>query len=230
WQVAPGHLLWASASRTVRTPSRVDRDAILPSLPLGGADFQSEVARVFELGLRAQPRSTLSYAVTLFRHDFDRLRSVDLRPGGTAFGNGHHGSLTGLETWGSWRFADGWRLQASYAHQRLALGTDPGSSAVPGTIDQLGNDPRNRAHVAVGWDIAPRMELDLSMRRVGAMPSPQVPGYTAVDLRWGWRARPDLELSLTVRNLTDPAHAEWGPAVTRSEIPRALMARAVWRM
>ncbi|RYY59845.1 MAG: TonB-dependent receptor, partial [Comamonadaceae bacterium] len=230
WQAVPGHLLWASASRAVRTPSRIDRDVVVPALPLGGRDFDSEVAKVFEVGYRAQPRASVSYAVTLFHHDFDRLRSVDMRPGGTGFGNSHDGRLTGLESWGSWRFADAWRLQASYAHQRMDLGTRAGGTPVPGTINQLGNDPRNRARIALGWDLAPRMDLDLAVRYVGAMPAPQVPAYTAVDVRWGWRVRPDLELSLTIRNLNDPQHPEWGAAASRAEIPRSLVARAVWRL
>ncbi|HEY8358780.1 MAG TPA: TonB-dependent receptor [Ramlibacter sp.] len=230
WQASPGHLLWASASRAVRTPSRIDREVFLPALPRGGVGFDSEVANVFELGYRAQPRPSVSYSVTVFRHDFDRLRSVDLGPGGTGFGNSHEATLTGVESWGSWRFADAWRLQASYAHQRMEVGTRPGSVVAPGTAPQLGNDPRNRARIGLGWDLGPRVDLDVSVRYVGRLPAPQVPAYTAVDLRWGWRVRPDLELSLTVRNLTDPNHVEWGSAGFRAEVPRSVMARAVWRM
>ena len=168
--------------------------------------------------------------MTLFHHDFDRLRSVDLRPGGAAFGNNHEATVSGVETWGSWRFADAWRLQAAYAHQRVEVGDRPGSVIAPGTATQLGNDPRNRARLTLGWDLAPQMELDLSVRHVGQMPAPQVPAYTAVDLRWGWRVRPGLELSLLVRNLTDPRHPEWGAAGVRAEIPRSVLARAVWRL
>ncbi|MDB5751232.1 MAG: TonB-dependent receptor, partial [Ramlibacter sp.] len=230
WQAAPRHLLWASASRAVRTPSRIDREVFLPTLPLGGADFDSEVAKVFELGLRSQPRSSVSYSVTLFRHEFDRLRSVDLRPGGSAFGNSHEARLTGIESWGSWRLADGWRLQASYAHERMHLGTRAASVVVPGTIGQLGNSPRNRARLGLGWDLGRSMDVDLSVRYMGALAAPQVPAYTAVDLRWGWRVRPDLELALTVRNLNDPRHPEWGPAGGRAEVPRTVLTKAVWRL
>lgn len=230
WQAVPGQLLWASASRTVRTPSRVDRDVVLPVLPLGGAGFESEVARVFEVGYRAQPRTAFSYALTLFHHDLDRLRSVELRPGGAAFGNGYHGHLNGIEAWTSWRFADGWRLQAGYVHQRLRIAERRGSTPTPGSRAQLGNDPRNHAQLGLGWDLGARMELDLQARYVGALPSPPVPAYTAIDLRWGWRVRPDLELSLAVRNLNDPWHVEWGAPGSRAEIPRSLLLRAVWRL
>ncbi|QJW83305.1 TonB-dependent receptor [Ramlibacter terrae] len=230
WQARPGHLLWASASRAVRTPSRIDREVFLATLPLGGTEFDSEVAKVFELGYRAQPRASVSYAVTLFHHDFERLRSVDLRPGGAAFGNSHEAHLHGIETRGSWRIADAWRLQASYAHQRMEVGTRSGSVVAPGTSAQLGDDPRNRARVSLGWDLSPQMEVDLAARYVGHTPAQQVPAYTAVDFRWGWRVQPGLELSLTVRNLNDPHHAEWGPAGFRAEVPRSVMVKAVWRL
>ena len=74
------------------------------------------------------------------------------------------------------------------------------------------------------------MELDLAARYVGHLGAPQVPAYTAVDLRWGWRLRPGLELAFTVRNLTDPHHPEWGTAGLRAEIPRSVTVKAVWRL
>ena len=230
WQPAPNELLWASASRAVRTPARVDRDVTAPALNLGGANFRSEVAKVFELGYRSQPRTALSYSATLFHHDFERLRSIEMLPGGLAFGNGYRGRLTGLETWATWRPAQAWRLQAGYTHQRLRLVASPGSTAGPSGTGQIANDPRNRSQLGIGWDFGRNMEVDLDVRYVGGLPSPAVPSYTAVDLRWGWRVRPELELSLAVRNLTDPRHPEFGPAATRAEIPRTVMVKAVWRL
>jgi iron complex outermembrane receptor protein len=229
WQAGPNALLWAAASRAVRTPSRVDRDVTTPILNLGGAGFDSEVAKVFEVGYRSQPLAALSYAFTVFHHDFERLRSVDLRAGGVAFGNGYHGRLNGLEAWGHWQFHSAWRLKAGYVHQRLKLGADSGSTALPSSAAQLGNDPRSRGQLALSWDVAPNMELDLIGRYMGALPDPAIPSYTALDFRWGWRVRPELELSLAVRNLTDAGHPEWGAAASRADIARSVFVKAVWR-
>jgi iron complex outermembrane receptor protein len=225
WEVAPDHLLWAAASRAVRAPARVDRDFFSPAIA-GGPNFQSEVARVYEIGLRGQPRANLSYSATLFHHDFDRLRSLDPGPGGLTLNNNYRGSLSGIETWAQWRPQDRWRLQAGYTHQRLRLASAPGTSPLlaPST---LGNDPRHRFTLGSSWDIGNSMELDLQLRRVGALPSPAVPAYTALDLRWGWRPRADLELSVALRNLTDSAHVEWG---NRVEYGRSLYFKAVWRL
>jgi len=230
WQPLADHLLWASASRAVRTPARVDRDVSVPGVLQSNPAFESEIARVFELGWRGQPRSTVSYSVTLFHHQFERLRSVDQLQSSLLFGNSFHGRLSGVEAWGNWRLAPQWRAQAGYTWQRLRLGADAGSTATPGSAAQLGNDPRSRGQLGLAWDLAHNMELDLQVRHVGALPAPAVPSYTAVDLRWAWRVRPDLELSLAGRNLTDPMHPEWGPANNRAEIPRSFLLKAIWRL
>jgi iron complex outermembrane recepter protein len=230
WQTAPDQLVWLAASRTVRTPARVDREVFTPQLNLGGPNFLSEVAQVYEAGFRSQPATGLSYSFTLFHHDFERLRSLDVTPAGLAFGNSFRGHLNGFEGWGRWRINDRWRLQAGYVHQKMTLGAREGAVTAPAGIAQLGNDPRSRGKIGVSWDFAANMELDLHARYVGALPSPAVPSYTAVDLRWGWRVRPDLELSLSVRNLTDRRHAEWGNAANRAEIERSVFFKAVWRM
>jgi iron complex outermembrane receptor protein len=230
WQPLPDHLLWASASRAVRTPARVDRDVSVPGLLQSNPAFASEVAQVFEVGWRGQPRSSVSYSFTVFHHQFERLRSVDLLPTSLLFGNNYHGRLTGIETWGNWRLAPQWRLQAGYTWQRLRLGAEPGSAATPASAAQLGNDPRSRGQLGLAWDLAHNMELDLQVRHVGALPDPLVPAYTALDVRWAWRVRPGLELSLSGRNMADPWHPEWGAAGTRAEIPRSVVLKAVWRL
>src|SRR5690606_19782208 len=79
WQAWDAHLVWAAASRAVRAPARYDRDVFVPLEPpfivAGGPDFESEVAIVFELGVRGHHGDAISYSLTAFHHDWDRLRS-----------------------------------------------------------------------------------------------------------------------------------------------------------
>jgi iron complex outermembrane receptor protein len=227
WQLAPESLAWAAASRTVRTPSRVDREVFSPPL-VGGPDFISEVAKVYELGLRSQIAPGTSVSTTVFHHDFERLRSLDLTPAGATFNNNYSGRLNGFMAWGDARLSPTLRMRASYYTQRTSYEARPGTSPLLGAAS-LGNDPRYRGMLSVAWDLGHSMELDLSMRRTGALPSPAVPAYTAVDARFGWRPRPELELSVAVRNLSDRSHAEWGAPATRAEIGRSVQLKAVWR-
>jgi iron complex outermembrane receptor protein len=65
---------------------------------------------------------------------------------------------------------------------------------------------------------------------VDALPSPSVPAYTAVDLRYGWHIDDRIEISATVRNLLDAAHAEFNAAPDRSEIGRSMLLQLRWSL
>ena len=68
--------MWASISRAVRTPTRVDEDIAVsdapnPALPffarlLGNKDFKSEKILAYELGYRMQPTERLFFDVAAF--------------------------------------------------------------------------------------------------------------------------------------------------------------------
>jgi iron complex outermembrane receptor protein len=55
-----------------------------------------------------------------------------------------------------------------------------------------------------------------------------VPGYTAVDLRFGWRFAPGMELSVIGANLNG-SHREYGAAQFASEVGRSLGVKLVWQ-
>jgi iron complex outermembrane receptor protein len=86
-----------------------------------------------------------------------------------------------------------------------------------------GNAPRGWLKLRGSFDLGPAHELDIMLRRVGSLPAPPVPAYTAVDARLGWRIRRDTELSLVAQNLFDRRHAEWQTAAGRVDIDRALL-------
>ncbi len=233
WNVTPSQLLWAAASRAVRAPSRVDRELFSPAAApfalAGGSAFVSEVAKVFELGYRGQPTSALSYSVTLYHHDFDRLRSLDAAAGGATLNNNFSGQLNGVATWGSLRLSDRWRLNGSVVHQRGKFAARPGTAPIGG-VASLGNDPETRWSLGSAFDLGAGHEIDLMLRHVGALPNGPVPAYTALDARWGWQLRPGVHLSATVRNLGDPRHPEWGVPANRVELERSVFFKATWRM
>jgi len=68
------------------------------------------------------------------------------------------------------------------------------------------------------------------VRHIGALPDPGVPAYTAVDARLAWRARRDLEFSVTLNNLFDANHSEFGAPATRSEFERSIFLKVLWRL
>ncbi|MDB5912816.1 MAG: hypothetical protein JWP22_1491, partial [Ramlibacter sp.] len=224
WDVGPQQLLWAGWSRVVRTPARIDREARTGPL-LVSPNFDSEVARISELGYRGQVLGTASLSAMLFHHDFDRLRSADGGPRGITFNNNYRGSLTGVEAWAELKPTASWRLQAGVVHQKPRYEAVPGTS--PLALSQ-GNDPRTRYNLQSFWEFSRGVELYLGLRHVGTLPQPATPSYTAVDLRVGWQATRDLEVALLLRNLNG-SHVEWGNTAGAAEFRRSAMLQAVWR-
>jgi iron complex outermembrane receptor protein len=243
WSPEAATLVWSSLSRSVRAPSRIDRDFYSPTTPrvvdgvpqyaiAGGPDFESEVANVFELGYRAQPTPALSYSVTAYYGDYARLCTLEpnQRGAGSVFRNMAQGRTRGIETWASWQAGKAWRLSGGGVVQRIDTSALPGSQDQTATTGLATSDPRHYWMLRSSHDLAAGHELDLTLRRVGALPRPVVPSYTALDLRYGWRIRKGLELSLIGQNLLDPQHAEYGSAPGRSEYERAVLLRLVWNL
>lgn len=233
WKPSDGSLLWGSLSRAVRSPSRVDRDLFAPALPpyiiAGGPDFQSEVSKVVEIGYRAQPSSRASYSITAFHAVYDRIRSVEPAPGGgSVIGNKIEGTTSGVEAWATYQAASYWRLKVGGVglRQRLRLKSDSLSSM---GVSAEGNDPSSHWSVHSMLDLAPGHELDVEVRRVGALPDPPVPAYVAMSVRYGWHVTRNLELSISGENLLDRRHPEFGAVATRSEIDRTFYAKARWK-
>lgn len=241
WNPRPATLVWTALSRSVRAPSRIDRDFYSPTTPAvvngvpqfliaGGPDFDSEVANVFELGYRAQPTPVLSYSATAFYSRYDKLRTLEPNPNGPGevFENLADGQTHGLEAWASWQVVPSWRLSGGGVVQRIDTSLNPGSHDATGATGLATSDPNHYWMLRSSHDIAPGHELDFTLRQVGALAQPAVPAYTALDLRYGWRIHRGLELSIIGQNLFEPQHAEYGAAPGRSEYDRAVLVKLVW--
>ena len=234
WRFAADQMLWGSVARAVRAPSRVDREYFAPPTPphgfAGGPDFESEVADVAELGYRAQPVAGLSYSVTVFHSEYDRLRTFEATPIGHQMGNEAEATTQGIETWGSYRVSRDWRLRAGWVVMHEESRLKPGSTHNAPIFPVLGNDPSHWWSLRSSLDITPQHQFDVAVRRIGERPHPLVPAYTAVDARLAWLPRKSFELSLNVQNLFDPGHPEWADASVRVDHERSFYLKAVWQL
>jgi iron complex outermembrane receptor protein len=238
------HLAWGAVSRAVRAPSRLDKHVFFPSVPpflvVGGPDFESEVAWVYQLGWRAQPRPDLGFSLTGFYHDWEDLRSGTAVP--VELVNQIDAEVYGVEAWGSWHVVPRWRLEAGFTTLAEHLRLEPGSQDPTGVRNgELLNDPDYTWQLRSAHDLPGRVELDLFLRQVAELPHPEVPRYTALDARLGWRVFDDapsaaggagrgtLELAVTGRNLLDDEHAEFGAPESRSVLGRTVDFRLTWR-
>jgi iron complex outermembrane recepter protein len=226
---SPSQLLWLALTRTVRAPSRIDRELVVPGMPpylVVPGNMQAEVANVAEAGIRRRISPRASVSLTAFHHRFQDLRTAEFVGSNVQFTNAGKGRLSGVEGWGDLAVHRDWRLVAGFTRMRTQFEVEPGHA----DLDQsgLGNNPRRTALLRSLWNVTPATELDVTIRHVGESPKPLVPSHTVADLRAGWRVARDLDVSLLVTNIFDKRHAEAGAAAARAVFERAALLRVTW--
>lgn len=255
WTPTATDTLWAAMSRGVRTPSRGERDSridqsvippgVLPVLVriLPNQNLGSEKLLAYELGYRAQPSPRLSLDVAAFYNRYKDLRGVTGQGVSFAFfpaylvsqamtDNTITADTHGLEVSADWHVKDWWRLQASYTylHMSASRNSDPANNAVAESLE--GSNPQNQLSLRSSMNLSGNQQFDVWVRHVSRLPAIDIPAYAAVDVRYAWRARKGLELSLVGQNLFDSRHPEFvsDNMPTRNvEIQRGVYAKAVWQ-
>jgi len=234
WNLTPENMVWAAVSRAVRSPSRIDGELYGPPPPpyllAGNPDFQSETARVYELGYRGEPGSDWSYSVTGYHSNYFHVRSEDLvsiTPLQVNFGNDMTERVTGIEMWGAYQPITSWRLSAGFS--ALREGHTLSGSALPNSIAMESDDASSQWMLRSSYEFTGGEELDVSLRRVAALPNPTLPAYTTGDVRFAWSVGSHLDCSVLAQNLFGPPHLEFGTPATASEFGRGLYVKLEWR-
>jgi iron complex outermembrane receptor protein len=239
WRLSPNAMLWGAVSRAIRSPTPFDRDVVerLGTIDfiIGGPAFRTEKLTAFELGARAQPASNLSFSVSGFYNLYDDLRSIEFNRATLLpleWGNEIRGHTYGFEAWGDYGVTPWWKLSAAFnlLKQRFKFSPDATSLLLPGLpgVEQQGNDPEYQASLKSAMTIGSKAALDLAFRYVGARPDPRVPSYVELDARAAYNLSPELELSVTARNLLHARHQEY-PAPDAYPVPRKILAGLQWR-
>ena len=236
WTPAENSLLWAAASRAVRTPNRIERELTATGVLLPSPDFKSETLWAFETGYRAQPTARTSFSVTAFYDIYDDLRTDQFTPVSLVpiiLRNGGQGESYGLEAWGTFTIADWWRLRAGANTLQRHYHTKPGNNDLT-QLQIAGIDPRYQAQLRSEMQLGPKVDLDLALRRVGRTAGvngvQNAPAYTEADVRLGWRLGDRLELSVSGLNLLHDKHLEINDAATTPVrlVPRSVYVALRW--
>ena len=236
WKPSQRHLAWIAASRVARIPGRIDRDFFYPGdgppfLIRGGRDFKSEEGRVYEVGYRATPTPMLTYSLTLFYQDLDKLRGGTLAPtgGGFVISNEAEGHTSGLESWALLQVTDRLRLMAGWLEIDQQLRPRAGSID-QGSAAALGNDPRHTVKLRASYRLARDVDIDVNWRRVSKLSYLEtVPAYNATDLRIAWTVNRHLELSLAGADVFNRGHVEFDEHGQPARIPRSAYAQLRWQ-
>lgn len=240
WVPAPHQLLWGSLSHVVRSPSRIDRDFFAPANPevidgvpqysfTGGANFESEVADVLQLGYRAEHWAKVSYSLTGFYSRYDKLRTIEpLSDNRQGIANGAEANTYGVEMWAGWQATQLWRLHGGLVVQRADFDLKAGSQDLSNTTSVAVQDPDYYWQLRSSYDVSERVSFDASLRHVDNLAGSGVPSYRELDASITWRVLPRLELSLLGHNLLGGGHTEFVTAGRRSVQERALYGKLVW--
>lgn len=235
WTLGDSHMLWAAASKAVRSPTPFDVDVIEKVGTLtfltGNPAFEPEKVLAYEIGYRAHFASTLSVSASAFYNVYDDLRTIepasatDFLP--LHWGNLMSGHTYGLESWADWQVTNRWRLSPGVRLLHKNLRFAPGASTLLG-LGQSGDDPSSQASLKSALDLGNDMTLDAALRYVGALPEPAMPSYVELNARFGWRLSRALEISVSGSNLLHAHHYEY-PAADGERISRSALAEARWR-
>ncbi len=235
WTPTDRTMVWAAASRAIRSPTPFDvdvRETVGGRLFLSGnPDFQTEKLTAYELGARLRPMDNLSLSVSAYYNVYDQLRSVEVTPVTLLpilWGNRIKGHTRGVEAWGSLQATSWWRLSASVNLLSEAFSFKPGSSRLLG-IAQVGDDPKAQAQLQSSMSVGAHVTWDAVLRHQSALPDPRVPAYTELNSRLAWNVTPDLQLAIIGRNLLHDHHQEF-MAPQANAVPRSVLAELRWRM
>lgn len=244
--------VWASVSRAVRVPARVNQDLHLTTVPVsvpffpaypqfrGDPNLDSETLLAYELGMRSSPTKEFYWDIATFYNRYNHLDGFLPRSPGIdpvtglfvlpfQFVNGVVADTVGGEFTTSLQLTDAWQLRAAYSLIAIDVDAAPGvtlSDPTQGTV-------RNIAYFHSSWDIGNDIDFDLMGRWVDSMKTGNIPSYFEIDTRIAWRPNDVFEFSLIGRNLLDCAHPEYESDVyagaLATEVQRELYGQAVWR-
>ena len=228
-----GTLLWAAASRAVRSPTPFDRDVMEKAggelFLTGDSNFDPVSLTAYEAGVRGALGSRASLSATIYYNVYDDIRSIELTP--TTFiplhwGNGIQGSTYGLEAWADYSATDWWRLGAGLNLMGEHLRFKPGSSGLLG-LSQVGDDPGQVVKLKSSFTLPHGVMVDTYLRYYSALPDPRVPAYTELTARVAWAVTDKLRLAVSGENLLNPKHQEF-PAPSADAVPRSVFVSLSW--
>ncbi|CAK0775078.1 iron complex outermembrane recepter protein [Gammaproteobacteria bacterium] len=245
YQPTPNQSLWASASRALKAPARLDLGyryfyKIIPPgiqvLTQGNPDLSPERLVAYEAGYRTQWASNWFLDLTLFSHRYKDLGVygdpvlVGFFPPAvmSTFENLGMLRLQGLELSLDGHLTPTWRLQASMTRQRVAE-----SEAVERTAELV---PRQHLSLRSLWNPWPDWDVDVWLRAHDRISAPQYPEFRqspslTLDLRLAWQPTRGLELALVGQNLLEDTHYQGEPniySMLPSHTSRAVVGQLRW--
>ncbi len=241
WLPTEKQTVWLAWSRAMRSPSRAESDLLATNgtLPgptttiLGNPNFVSEELEAYELGYRIQPFKSLTLDIAAFYNSYDHLRSFTLLapPPNVVLqaNNSMNGYTYGGEFSAVWQPVSWWRLHGSYTLLKMHLRN--GFAGTDSTFNYRASDnPQQQFQFRSSFDLPHGFEFDALLQHTDSLPGQNVPAYTRLDTRIGWRSSKNLDISVVFQNLLDNRHFEYGRnfLVFPDEVERSVYGKITW--
>ena len=256
WELSPKYAVWAAISRASENSSRFDDDirvnenAFLDAngvvnleSSFGTAHLPPENVLAYELGQRSQVSKNLSFDLALYYNHYSNRHTQEPAPNfveadpapshivvPTVTRSHISGETHGLELSAKWKVVHYWTLTSSYSLFETHLHAID-SLDVTTAPDTEGSSPRHEFQVRSQLDLRYHFQFDTAAYYVDRLVGPQVPAYTRVDARLGWRGGESWEISGVFQNLLTPRHFEFGSGdlVEATQVGRSARASVTWR-
>lgn len=217
WSPDKNSLLWLNLARSIRAPSRIDRELYAPASPpyllAGNENFQSEIAKTLELGWRSQWRNALTYSLVFFHTDYKKLRSLDIQNNGTyLLQNNVKGNVQGIEASLGYSLSPSWSIESAITSLNENFET-------PGTPTNQGYDPSLQWSFGTQWKPNNDQLLGINIRHVGGLDSTAITPYTVADFFYENNLYKNLIVTVAGKNLAQNDHPEFPSGGTQSENP-----------
>ncbi|MCB9884550.1 MAG: TonB-dependent receptor [Planctomycetes bacterium] len=233
WNPGRDWIVWGSASRAVRTPSRAEDSAHIDYSATGGGpgglpvvtvltanrDLDAERLNAYELGVRgAMSESWLGELIT-FVHDYDDMTAY---VAGTPFvsnvpnprfevpligTNAYAFRNSGVEASITWRPSNSWRVVGGYSYLDQHLLDDGGAASAAGGY---GDHPDHQALLRVAYAPEASWEAGAQAFYYDAVKTAATDAFVRLDLSLTWTPDPNTRLGIVGQNLLDDRHREAG--------------------
>lgn len=252
WTPNDKQTFWASVSRAVRTPSRIDYEYTKTTYATtsGGIPLYLRIAYrnnhiqdllAYELGHRIILGSKLSidtavhYDIIFDTPSLERntpypFPEISPAPAHYVYQyNADHKLM--IKAYGGEISVDykpfrWWRLSASESIFRMEVFKDDSSTDPRSMYDLARIPPRCQTSIQSYLNLPGNVTLDLLFRYVDEIPTYNIPSYYGLDARLGWKVTPNIELSVVGQNLLDNEHPENS---AENEIPRSFYLKVQWQ-
>ena len=245
------HSLWASISRAVRTPSRMESSgrittAVIPPTPIrisifGNSNFDSEELTAYEIGYRHNPFPNFSLDLALFYNDYSKLQSYSQESyvAPIFFCNTMEGETYGIELTAKWLPTTWLETEWSYSYINLSMDDAQKTGFSPVTTVE-GSSPSNQISGRAQIEIFENLHLNLWGRYTDKLTASSVTAvqnniivsdYFSLDANIKWVLIEGVELTIAGQNLLDSKHLEFVSEqfTLPTEIERSIYAKLNWK-